>query len=350
MTTPEKTWFEEPFICFASIVPKPIDWLWTGYLAKGKFTTLSGEPGHGKSLVSLDIAARLTTGRVWPDGQTNLNKPAGVLLLTEEEDAADTIMPRFLSCGGNPAKFHTMNMLTKLFQVEKDCQKLATKLISELPDIKLIILDPVSDYTRVDPFKDTEVRPMLNQLVRVASQLNIVILGINHLNKKTDMSAMHRVAGAKAWISVSRLNFILGKSKDGLKTRHICPLKVNVAPDDHGSLDYEIETVNLKDWPELGKQPQIKWLGTGTVTADEITMSRSQPKSPTKSTRQVEEWLTQSLPDGEWYNTQDIMNAGLEMGFTEDKIRRASAKLGVEKRKIGMPAIGEWRLKPTVIN
>ena len=81
---------------FSQFKPKPIRWLWPGYLALGKLTTFSGEPGDGKSLASLDIAARVTTGKDWPDGTKNTIPPSEVLLLTVEEDAEDTILPRFL--------------------------------------------------------------------------------------------------------------------------------------------------------------------------------------------------------------------------------------------------------------
>jgi len=34
----------------------------------GKLAILEGDPGLGKSLIALDLCARVTTGRDWPDG------------------------------------------------------------------------------------------------------------------------------------------------------------------------------------------------------------------------------------------------------------------------------------------
>ena len=48
--------------------PPPTDWLWPGYLAAGCIAILDGDPGQGKSMLTLDLAARLTTARPWPDG------------------------------------------------------------------------------------------------------------------------------------------------------------------------------------------------------------------------------------------------------------------------------------------
>src|SRR5262249_172381 len=43
-------------------------WLWPGRLALGKLAMLDGDPGMGKSLLALDLCARLSTGRPLPDG------------------------------------------------------------------------------------------------------------------------------------------------------------------------------------------------------------------------------------------------------------------------------------------
>ena len=43
-----------------------VTWLWRGRLPFGKLATLDGMPGLGKSTVTLEIAARATTGRPMP--------------------------------------------------------------------------------------------------------------------------------------------------------------------------------------------------------------------------------------------------------------------------------------------
>src|SRR5262249_23448101 len=50
------------------VEPEEIDWLWRGRIARGKLTVLVGDPGIGKSFLSLDIVARVTAGTPWPDG------------------------------------------------------------------------------------------------------------------------------------------------------------------------------------------------------------------------------------------------------------------------------------------
>ncbi len=173
--------------------------------------------------------------------------------------------------------------------------------------------------------------------------MELAVLGINHLNKKTDMSAIHRVSGARAWLSVARLNFLVGKSESG--TRHLCPLKMNLGPDGEGSLDFSIDTVKLPGpGIQIGAQPVIVWHGQGRTTAEGLVA----PKTPTQVNEAVI-WLGQALmPIGEWHQREKILVAGVEAGFSEDRLDRARRKLGnVETRRTNTsPSRTEWRLAP----
>lgn len=161
---------------YTEIEEKGIDWMWPGYLAAGKLSMINGEPGSGKSLITLDLAARITTGKEWPDGAPNTLPPSDVVLITVEEDASDTIKPRFLAAGGDPKHLFALN--TDQFSIENGVDALARVIREEAPDTRLIIFDPVSDFTLVNPDKDNEVRPMLAKLLSLASELGLSVLGI----------------------------------------------------------------------------------------------------------------------------------------------------------------------------
>ena len=78
-------------IRLAEVEPEPIRWLWPGRIALGKLTLLAGDPGLGKSLITIDLAARVSTGAAWPDTPSEPNPTGGVVLLSAEDDLADTI-------------------------------------------------------------------------------------------------------------------------------------------------------------------------------------------------------------------------------------------------------------------
>jgi RecA-family ATPase len=77
-----------------------VSWLWLWQLGLGKLAILDGDPGLGKSLVALDLCARLSTGRPFPDGSPGPG-PASSIVLNGEDGEEDTIGPRLESLGAD---------------------------------------------------------------------------------------------------------------------------------------------------------------------------------------------------------------------------------------------------------
>jgi hypothetical protein len=86
---------------------KPVRWMWDGWLAHGKLHVLAGAPGTGKSTIAIAFAAVVTTGGPWPDGMECA--PGHVLVWSDEDDPADTLLPRFLAAGGDPRRLTYRN-------------------------------------------------------------------------------------------------------------------------------------------------------------------------------------------------------------------------------------------------
>lgn len=84
---------------------EPINWLWPGWLARGKLHLLAGAPGQGKTTIAIGLAATVTRARRWPDG-TACTRPANVVIYSGEDDPADTIAPRLLAAGANMERVH----------------------------------------------------------------------------------------------------------------------------------------------------------------------------------------------------------------------------------------------------
>jgi hypothetical protein len=81
----------------STVKPERVDWLWPGRIPFAKLTIVDGDPGLGKSVLSLDLAARVTRGLPMPfeDREPGEERePAGVVLLSAEDGLADTIRPR----------------------------------------------------------------------------------------------------------------------------------------------------------------------------------------------------------------------------------------------------------------
>ncbi len=79
----------------SEIVARPLAWLWPGRFPLGKVVILDGDPGVGKSLLTLDLCARLSTGQPFPDGSPSPG-PCNSIVLEADDGGDDTIVPRLV--------------------------------------------------------------------------------------------------------------------------------------------------------------------------------------------------------------------------------------------------------------
>src|SRR5262249_48440122 len=170
---------------FVAVPIEKIRWLWTARIASGKLNLFVGDPEKGKSLVSIDVTARVSTGRDFPDGAPC--EPGDVLIISCEDDASDTVAPRLLEAGAHLARVHRITGVKvvlgdgqcgqSLFNLERDMGKLQEAL-EKFPDIKLIVIDPVAAYIgKVDTHVDAAVRAVLGPLAELAAKRKIAIVG-----------------------------------------------------------------------------------------------------------------------------------------------------------------------------
>src|SRR5260370_25812005 len=74
----------------SDVKKEPMDWLWPDRIAAGELTLIDGDPGLGKSLLTLDLAARLTTARPLPDGYVP-PQPVSVVLAGHQAGLLNTV-------------------------------------------------------------------------------------------------------------------------------------------------------------------------------------------------------------------------------------------------------------------
>lgn len=81
---------------------KEVEWLWYPYIPYGKVTVLQGDSGDGKSTFVLNLAAMLSRGEPMPFTDGSGQEPVNIIYQSSEDDADDTIVPRFVKAGGDP--------------------------------------------------------------------------------------------------------------------------------------------------------------------------------------------------------------------------------------------------------
>jgi len=152
----------------SQVTPRTVNWLWPGRVPVGKMTLLVGDPGRGKSLLALDMAARLSRGAPWPDacgtgapacattaegGCATSCAPLGrTLILSAEDDTWDTIRPRLDALGGDPDRVSVIRAVDREVGHGLEPLSLARDMVvldavvRKWSDTRLLILDPVSAY------------------------------------------------------------------------------------------------------------------------------------------------------------------------------------------------------------
>ncbi|HOJ20972.1 MAG TPA: AAA family ATPase [Armatimonadota bacterium] len=136
----------------ADVQPEAVMWLWPGWLPRGKLALLDGDPGLGKSLITLDLAARVSRGASMPDGAGG-GEPAGVVILTAEDDLSDTVRPRLDAAGADVSKIAALAAVRR--RTEGGAEVLETPTLMDLEALRqaiasvsaaLVIIDPLMAY------------------------------------------------------------------------------------------------------------------------------------------------------------------------------------------------------------
>jgi len=133
----------------SDIQAKPIRWLWPGRIARGKVTMLAGHPGLGKSQVTASMAVVVTTGGIWPVDRSQCER-GSVIILSAEDDPADTIRPRLEAAGADLGRCYIVDAVrernkdgtpvTRSFNLAVDIERLGG-LARQLGDVALIVID-----------------------------------------------------------------------------------------------------------------------------------------------------------------------------------------------------------------
>jgi RecA-family ATPase len=300
-----------------------VRWLWEGYLALGKLTVLAGEPGQGKSLLSLDVAARMTTGRPVPLSTAKFER-SDVLIFTNEDDAEDTIVPRFVASGGDRDRLHDLTFADGSdFDVKRDLPALEQALRAN-PSIKLVIFDPLFQFTTAKQNIDGEVRPILHMLKDVAKRYGVAMILICHFNKKVDISALDKIGGCKAITAVPRLVYSI--YTDG-EAKHMCWIKGNVSRSTDRNLIFLTKEVPLAIEGVKVGLPVVDWVGASDKTATELSPT-SKATQKAKEPDNIAAGLLAELKEVEQDSKAVCSKLTLMWGWTEGSIRNAASKLG----------------------
>jgi RecA-family ATPase len=222
---PPETWIKSAAL--STVPEESVQWLWRGWLPRGKLVVLDGDPGTGKSTLSLDLAARISTGKPWPDGTAGTD-PAPVVLATAEDDLSDTVLPRLRVAGGDPSYVYALIGLGYTGADGREHRRPFT--LADVEKIEavvrrlgaaLVIIDVLAAYlpSGSDAHVDQDVRTVLAPVAEMAQRTRSCVLLLRHLNKTVGGSALYRGGGSIGISGAARGVLLAGRDPEDDKRR-----------------------------------------------------------------------------------------------------------------------------------
>lgn len=336
---------EEPVPEFAratrlsDVTAEDVKWLWQGRIPLGKLTILDGDPGLGKSTLTLDLAARVTTGRHMPDGSaSDLERPAVVVLVSCEDGLADTVRPRFEAAGGVSSMVQCWPPENEPRVAEFPDDAGALEKLIEFHSAKLVIIDPLSAHlgAGINSFKDQDMRRALSPLAQVTTRSGAAIILVRHLNKTAGAPAMQRGGGSIAIIAIARAGLLVAKDPDEpIAGRVLAVTKMNLAMPGP-SQSFRLVTADFG-------QARIDWRGVSTHSADALVAPPAIAGAPS-ALEDASEFLLDLLNSGPVASSR-VFELGKAAGISESALQRMKGALKIKPKKTG--AGWSWELPST---
>lgn len=318
----------------AAIQRERVEFIWRDRLPAGMLSLLMGDPGLGKSQLSVAIAAEITAAG------------GSVLMMSAEDHPAVTIRPRAEAAGANLDRLHIVSMTNEdgmedSLSLPDDALEL-DRLVEET-GATFVVIDPLMAHLpeSVNSWRDQSMRRALGPLHRIASKRRVSFLIVVHLNKATGANTLYRAGGSIGIPAAVRSALLLARDPDdpdperGTR-RVVAHVKSNIGPQQE-TLAANIETIRLDDGTEA---PCLKITGTSDASAADLLGG---PVAEVRTKRDdAADFLREELADGP-RPVKEIKDAAGEAGIGWRTIEDAKAELKVSARREGFGKEGGWK-------
>ena len=317
----------------SEVEPERVEWLWPGRLPLGKLAVLDGDPGLGKSVLTLDLAARVSAGLELPDG--GRCGPAGVVLLSAEDGLADTVRPRLDAAGADTERIVALSTVTDRNGADRTISLTQDLSIVERAigrvGAALVVVDPLMAFLsgKTDSHKDQDVRRALAPLAAMAERTGAAVLIVRHLNKAAGGNTLYRGGGSIGIIGAARSGLVVAQDPDDPERRILAANKHNLsvaAP----SLVFRVETAP-------NGAARVAWGGTSGLSAGDILKEPADPEQRSAFS-EAKEFLTKELTDGP-VAAEAVRKDARGASISERTLKRAKRALGIGSKKEGD---GSW--------
>lgn len=297
---------------------KPVRWLWRPWIPVGMLTLLGAVPGAGKSYVALDLANRIIGSGRWPDN-TLIEDGGRPVIYVDAENVPQLLNERAVAWNMNRRLIYLMlpepNTLID-FSNQADRDRLVEMMHATQP--ALVVIDSLSSITSKGENNVHDVRSVLGFVSSGAGEFEVGMLLIHHLRKRQPLPLIDDLTADD--FRGSGHIIAMARSVLGLNI-----VKTSPDADRNGPRKLDLVKTNLAMYPNpLGCEfvplhPSGVFLKWGPPP--------QRYEEPTQGD-QVATWLLSLLRESdEPVKPADVIEAGLELGYSESAIYRARKAL-----------------------
>lgn len=300
----------------ADIKAKPINYFLEPYLARGTVAFIEGDPGIGKTYVTLDLASAVSTGRELLGKKI---RKGDVLLLSAEDSPEHTIKPRLVALGADVDRIKIMTEFVALN--EYGLEVVRTELDEKPAD--LVVVDPVTAFLgpNIDMYRANEVRAFMVGLKSIADEYSATVVVVRHLTKSSQGNSKLRGLGSIDFQAAVRSVLRVYENPEDPEQRIMVHVKTNfgiLGP----SQTFELQI-------QSGKVPTLAWTGTTNVSTDDLDSPKGVRGNPGKPREEAKEFILKKLKNGPM-SAQALKIQSEAVGIMPRTLERARSDLGVE--------------------
>jgi hypothetical protein len=300
----------------STVKKKPIRFLLPGRIPEGDYTLIAGRGKGGKSLVTMAVAAKVSTGGEWWDRSGTA--PLGhVFVLAAEDDAERVIAPRLEALG---ADMERVTILEAKFKVRPPDGGPPLVSFTSLQDLSywrevfgrvdgpvLMVIDPLPSYVGrgVNDRRNNDVRAILGPFIDLVKEFGMTLIGVTHFGKAGDArTAADKILDSVAYANLARAILYVAADPDDEDRRLVMAGDCSYARRSQAALAFRIVEQTIPD-DECGEITiAVPEFEAGTVEADPDDIVTRPPKGkggargPAASEApKLAEWLVTFLKD-----------------------------------------------------
>ena len=330
----------------SDIAIAPTHWLWDQRIPLGELTLLAGREGIGKSAISYDIAADVTTGKA--RGYFK-GRPRSVFVAASEDRWGQTIVPRLMAANADLSLVYRVDVVKIGHKEQLTFPADNEALVREMKfrDGGLLLLDPLVSRlsSSLDTHKDAEVRLALEPLVDILQELEVAGIGLIHLNKTASGDALSMLMASRAFAAVARAVVFCTQDPDDDTLRLFGQAKNNLGPIDLPSIRYVIEEREVGEvGGEVITAVKVKWSGEDDRDFRSLVETAAQMTNRTEI-HDAQEWLVDYLVHkGGGEESAIVKKDAAREGHNERTLKRAFARIKGETQSSGFPRKTHWML------